>query len=130
MNTKHNILKFPCPQRAEQTSSFSAIFLKSGVNVANYLKKCCSCGQPKQNFLKYFSTQPSDFEKMSITNDVCLLLGANDVNSPSLPIRDSRHDALWVRTHATACVMFHAEIMTHFVGHSGSSELGIAAFVL
>ena len=61
--------------RIEQTSSFLAVFLKSGVNVANYLKKCCSCGQPKQNFFKYFSTQPSNFEKMSITNDVWLLLG-------------------------------------------------------
>ena len=63
----------------QQTSSFLAVFLKSGVNVANYLKKCCLCGQPKQNFFKYFSTQPSDFEKISITNIVCLLLGADEL---------------------------------------------------
>ena len=64
----------------EQTSSFLAIFLKSGVNVANYMKKCCSCGQAKQIFFKYFSTQASDFEKMSITDDVCLLnLGADEL---------------------------------------------------
>ena len=70
--------------RYEQTSSFLAVFLKSGVNVANYLKKCCSCGQPKQNFFKYFSTQPLDFEKMSITNDVCLLLGADELRNSKL----------------------------------------------
>ena len=63
--------------RDEQTSSFLAVFLKSGVNVANHLKKYCSCGQHKQNFFKYFSTQRSDF-KMSRTNDVCLLLGADE----------------------------------------------------
>ena len=68
--------------RIEQKSSFLAVFLKSGVNVANYLKNCCSCGPPKHNFFKYFSTPPSDFEKMSITNDVCLLLGADELTSP------------------------------------------------
>ena len=65
--------------RIEQTASFSVVFLKSGVNVAKYLKKSCSCGQPKQNFFKYFATQPSDFEKMSMTNDVCLFLGADEL---------------------------------------------------
>ena len=43
--------------------------------------QCCSCGQPKTEFLQIFSTQPSDFEKMSITNYVCLFLGLNELKS-------------------------------------------------
>ena len=67
-------------QQDEQTLSSSKMFLKSGANMVKYLNKCCSCGQPKQNFFKYFSTQPSEFEKMSITNDVYLLLVADELN--------------------------------------------------
>ena len=55
------------------------MIIKAILNVANYLTKCCSYGQPKQHFFKYFSTQPSDFEEILITNDVCQLLVADEL---------------------------------------------------
>jgi len=79
--------------------------------VANYLKKCCSCGQPKQNFFEYFYAQPSDFEKMSITNDVCLLLGADELNEADalvdqLDFRAARRTNNAARYQTTTAIMF------------------------
>ena len=45
------------------------------------LKKYCPDYQNEQHFFKYFKMLPAVFEKMSITNNVCLLLGADELTA-------------------------------------------------
>ena len=73
--------------RDEQTSSFFGGFLEICGQCGKLFEEVLFMWSTYIEFLQIFTTQPSDFEKMSITNDVCLLLGADELTlSPPMVI--------------------------------------------